>query len=470
MLTSLSWMQEGQPWPIPDQDEQVRLLEHIRNRQIYDDLHEVFQKYSEYLKDEKNKDKKVPIFLSWPKNATGTYIDQAIGETPDIKITGIQEAARLIAELHRTDEEALVDLSRFGLMVFEISEQKGLPARIEAINPENVLFVIKAGDIRTVTAYVIFSEFERDLKKYVYFRVHTSGQIQHLVYEIKAGKLASTSLQAFFPDLKTLENGIQKTGVQEPLVIVAHNELTTDRYYGRSHYTRAVCSVLEALELAFAERAEVLATFTRPVPIVPESACTYDHAKGKWVFNTDEAIVIQDGTTAGASVLTWDPQLGDLDKHISDLFQQLLGHLQLSSQLIAGEKTGSGDPSGLALEMLILPTTSRVKRMRSALWYVIPKVLSLASKLEQALGYATAQPFEESAVSITWKKILPQDRLALAQEISIYRASGDMSLRRSLQLQGLEGEALDAEIAELEKEKASSAAQIPELNLPGIGE
>ncbi|MFA5354716.1 MAG: hypothetical protein WC291_10840, partial [Thermodesulfovibrionales bacterium] len=319
MLTNTDWLQNGKPWPVPDADEQKRLAEHIRNRQIYDDFHElVFEKYSAYLKDERNKDKKVPIFLSWPKNATGTYIDQAIGETPDIKITGpSDEGKRYISELHRTDEEALVDFSRYGLMLFEVSLEKGQPARIEAISPENCLFVLKPGDIRTVTHYIIFSEFERNLLKYVYFRVHSAGQILHQVFEIKAGKLSGPlNLQTFFPELQTAKDGIQKTGVKAPLVVAVHNELTTDRYYGRSHYTRAVQSLLEAMELAFAERAEVLATFTRPIPVVPESACDFDHATGKWVFKTDEAIVVQDGTSANVSVLTWDAQLEDLAKHL----------------------------------------------------------------------------------------------------------------------------------------------------------
>ena len=56
----------------------------------------------------------------------------------------------------------------------------------QAVNPENVYLVVQPGNIRNVTAYVIFACFkqtdaDKQEHEYVKFTIHSFKQIQHVV-------------------------------------------------------------------------------------------------------------------------------------------------------------------------------------------------------------------------------------------------------------------------------------------------
>ncbi len=88
VLTDLSWIAPGKPWPPEDQDEKDRLAEHAFNKAIYNNQHEVFSKYAAYLRDKADDDKKMPIILGWGEKATTNYINLCIGEDPDVELDG----------------------------------------------------------------------------------------------------------------------------------------------------------------------------------------------------------------------------------------------------------------------------------------------------------------------------------------------------------------------------------------------
>ena len=173
MLTDLAFIGDGKTWPPKDDDEAARLAEHAVMRQIYNGLHDkIFPKYAAYLADSNKDGKKQAIILDWPEMATSSYINLLIGEEPEIR------APREDLP-ERPDEEVFIDASRYGHGLYEVSED-GIPA----INPENVYLVVHPGNIRIITAYVIFNKFKEQDKEYIKLTIHTKGQIQHQIYEL----------------------------------------------------------------------------------------------------------------------------------------------------------------------------------------------------------------------------------------------------------------------------------------------
>lgn len=425
MLTDLSFIATGKPWPPADKDEADRLKEHAFNRQLYNNHHEVFTKYAAYLADKADDDKKVPIILGWPEKATTNYINLCIGDDPDVELDGEDLADE------RPDEEVLIDASRYGIGLYEPT-QDGIFCQ----NPENCYLVTAPGNIRKVTHYVFFSEFKIEKQRFVKLTIHGRGFIQHLVYFLKDEALNIQGMSIIAPtalgelkDLKEFpafaglvvdQKGIQKTGVDDILIVRVDNALSSERHYGRSDYTPSVCSLIEALELAFARREEVLAKFARPVFQAPESAFNhFNHSKQVWEIHLDEPILLEPGSLQ-ASYLTWQAELGAVEKAIEDKMNQLLYMLDL----VKVEEANKAE-SGTALALKLQPTLSRVKRFAKGLKKAIPKVEVLYNQL---LGH----PIDLSKLTVDIRNGLPKDQAATILFVSTAYAGGFMSLETAV--------------------------------------
>ena len=388
MLTDLSFVADGNPWPPEDADEAARLKEHAFMRQIYNGLHEkVFPRYIAYLADQSKDSKKQKIILDWPELATDSYINLLLGEEPEIVAGNRDDLPDLPAD------QAFIDVSRYGIGLFEVSD-----AGIQALNPENCYIVVTPGNIQRPQAFVFFhiwkekesqSGKEKEIE-YIKFTVHQPGKIRHLIFLISPGagltksekKLSGPLPLGNFPAYAGLEvdaEGYQYPPVEDMLVVAVNNKLSSERYYGRSDYKPSIISLIESLELLFAQRAEVLAKFTSPTPVVPESATVFDHSKEEWVYKPGQAIITKPGDPS-PSLMVWQAELGAVDRAIEQSMDQLLQMLQLSRVLLAGQGQGTAE-SGTALRIRLIPTLSKVSKYARAAEKAIPAVLHLWSQL-----------------------------------------------------------------------------------------
>jgi uncharacterized protein YozE (UPF0346 family) len=458
MLTDLSFIATGKPWPPEDLDEKARLAEHAFNRAIYNNQHEVFSKYAAYLQDKADDDKKMPIILGWGEKATTNYVNLCIGEDPDVELDG--EDLRD----ERPDEEVLIDASRYGLGLYE-STQDGIFCQ----NPEKCYIVNAPGNIRRVTEYVFFYQFNIETQTFIKFTIHGKGYIQHLIYEVDEGKLGESRDLKAYPAYTGLIvdplTGIQKTGVDDILIVRVDNALSSERRYGRSDYTPSVCSLIEALELAFARREEVLAKFARPVFQAPESAFNhFNHAKQTWEIHLDEPILLEPGSLQ-ASYLTWQAELGAVEKAIEDK----MNHLLYMLDLVKVEEANKAE-SGTALALKLQPTLSRVKRFAKGLKKAIPKVEILYNQL---LG----NHIDPAKLTVDIRNGLPKDQASTILFVSTAYAGGFMSLETAV------ATAQDFEMDEdpespLQKELArirtarqqATPAEPAKIALPALGE
>ena len=428
MLTDLSWLSNGQPWPPKDPDEAARLAEHRRNRMIYNGQHDqVFSKYFQYLQDRSFSDKKLLIILDWPRNATRKLLSLTTGDAPGIMVEGA-DLTDLIPNLIETLDEVSTDWCRYGIGIFELSHTEDSSPRIESWSPENVLIVVKRGDIRAIQAYVLHYTFVEDGHTYLKVKIHEPGRVRHQIFEIvgPTAKLVNSrdapipqgslrgplDISTIFPGMDGTE-ALEATDVNDFAVLCMHNTLTTERYYGRSDYGPDVQTLLEALELAFARRQETLAIHSRPTDVVPESACSYDHALQRWVYRPGETIVYQPGEDpSGIKKLVWDAQLGAVERQIEDLMNQLIVMLDLSHELLS-EKNEGRAVSGTALRIRLIPTLARVKKLKSVIHKTVVELLSAANQMKGS------GPINDSQVSILWKDGIPEDPLEAANARSV---------------------------------------------------
>jgi hypothetical protein len=455
VLTDLSWIAPGKPWPPEDQDEQARLAEHAFNKAIYNNQHEVFSKYAAYLRDKADDDKKVPIILGWAEKATTNYINLCIGEDPDVELDG--------EGLHdeRPDEEVLIDVSRYGIGLYEPTEDG-----ITAQNPENCYIVNVPGNIRKVTEYVFFHKFNVEKADFIKFTIHGKGYIQHLIYELKEGKLGERRDLKAFPAYTALivdGEGKQLTGVEDILIIRVDNALSSERRYGRSDYTPSVVSLIEALDLAFARREEVLAKFSQPVFQAPESAFNhFNHAKQVWEIHLDEPILLEPGSLR-AEYLTWQAELGAVERAIEDKMNQLLNMLDL----VKTEEANKAE-SGTALALKLQPTLSRVKRFAKALKKAIPKVEAYYNQLID-------NPIDIEKITVDIRNGLPKDQAATILFVSTAYASGFMSLETAVataqdfEMSDDPDSPLQKEIARIRSAQQQAAPQEPIIELQALG-
>jgi len=471
MLTDLKWISNGAPWPPEDKDEADRRAEHAKNRLLYNGDHvAVFPKLAAYLKDAEDDDKKIAIIIGLAKTATKEYLNFIIGEAPEIDAP---------TNYDLPDYEVLTDASRYGLGALEISQD-----RIVAISPENFYMVVELGNIQRASAYVIFATFkllegEGDKKKeheYVKFTIHTKGQIQHVVYEILSSetinvpgvvvgsgkKLAGPIPVKSFEQFGYLEvdgEGNQATGVDDLLVVRIDNILTSDRYYGQSDYIPEIYSKLEALDLAYTQRAVVLRKFTHPRPMAGQSAFTFDHAKQKWVWKSEEAIILDAGEQP-AQYLTWQAELGAVEVEICDLYKQLLKDFSLTDD----DEVNKAE-SGTAIRLKQSETLAKVRWLASEYQKKVPIIYSLKSKVSKESS------FEPDKVQVKLKDGIPNDPKEDAEIASIWYAAGAMSTEAMLEARGLK-EGSEAFDKELERLKAAQpvAPEAPRIALPALGE
>jgi hypothetical protein len=261
----------------------------------------------------------------------------------------------------------------------------------------------------------------------------------------------------------TEADGSQFPAVDDMLIVCVQNQLTSERYYGRSDYKPSVITLVESLEMLFAQRAEVLAKFTSPTPVIPESATTFDHKTQEWVYRPGQPIIMQPGESQ-PSLMVWDAQLANVNAAIEQSMDQLLQFLQLSRVLLAGKDAGTAE-SGTALRIRLIPTLAKVGKDARAAEKAIPKVINLWSQLHPPV-------VELKDITVNLQDGIPEDPMETAQAALLWEQMAAISLERKLVLQGLKegSEAYESELERLRASQETEKAEVPRIELPAMNE
>jgi len=463
MLTSLSFLSPGQPWPPPTEAE--RLERYAQNRLLFEGKHElVYKDWIRLLREDQQAT--LEMVLNWHKRLTLLFADLLLGEPPRISAgdqdSPEQEAIERIIEdngLMNVAYEVVLDLSRFGTGIFKIRYDGR--AIIEGQQPAIWFPVIKPDNIKEIQAHVLAWAYEDDIqergktvtKKYLQTEIHERGKITTAKYPIENNIIGLA-----------IEYAEIETGIDEFLVVPVNNVLTTDRITGLDDYSD-LDSIIQELETRIAQISRILDKHADPNMYGPDTALEHDPTTGQWGYRGGGKYFPVGQGEQPPGYVTWDGQLDAAFRQIDLLMEQLYILSETSAAAFGQLKSGLAE-SGTALRRLMMAPLAKVNRIRLRFDPALKEVLWLASLLEKAQGMSGAMVLED--IHIDWKDGLPDDEQELTQnEVQRYTA-GLTSLESSLRrLYGLEGQALQEEIERIQAEHSvQGGTELPPITLP----
>ncbi len=465
MLTSLSFLNLGAPWPPPSELERLTLYK--ENRDLFEGKHDqVFKDWVRLLRDDQQAT--LEIILNWPKRLSTLFADLLLGEPPQIKAgdEGSQEqevAARLIAEnnLFNAAYEVALDVSRFGIGLLKVRYDDR--ALIEAQTPLVWYPVVRPDNVKDVVAHVLAWDYEEEettlrgteVQQYLKLEIHEKGRITTRVHKLASGNIAGL-----------VSEEVVETGVDDFLVVPVFNLSTSDRLTGLDDYSD-LDSIVQELEIRIAQISRILDKHADPNMYGPDTALEHDPTTGQWGYRGGGKYFPVGQGEQPPGYVTWDGQLEAAFRQIDLLMEQLYILSETSAAAFGQLKSGLAE-SGTALRRLMMAPLAKVNRIRMRFDPALKEVLWLASRLEKAQGMAGAVVLEN--IHIDWKDGLPDDDVELTQnEVQRYTA-GLTSLESSLRrLYGLEGNALQEEIDRIRSEQAGQGAtELPPITLPTV--
>ena len=466
MLTSLSFLAPGQPWP--PQTEAERLERYAQNRLLFEGKHElVYKDWIRLLREDQQAT--LEMVLNWHKRLTLLSADLLLGEPPRITAghqdSPEQEAVeRIIAsnDLFNVAYEVALDVSRYGTGIFKVRYDGR--AIVEGQQPAIWFPVVKPDNIKEIQAHVLAWTWDEEqkgffgAKKVTHLKaeIHERGRIATVEYLVREGKIASE-----------VSREEQDTGVDEFLIVPVNNILTTDRVTGLDDY-RDLDSIIQELEVRVAQISRILDRHADPNMYGPDTALEHDPATGQWTFRGGGKYFPVSQGEQPPGYVTWDGQLDASFRQIELLMEQLFILSETSAAVFGQLKAGLAE-SGTALRRLMMSPLAKVNRIRMRFDPALKEVLRLASMLEMAQGKAGAVVLGN--IRIDWKDGLPDDEQELTQnEVQRYTA-GLTSLESSLRrLYGLEGQALREEIDRIRSGQAGQGVtDLPPITLPPAG-
>jgi hypothetical protein len=464
LLTSLSFISPGKPWPPPTEAE--RLERYAQNRLLFEGEHEqVYKDWIRLLREDQQAT--LEMVLNWHKRLTLLFADLLLGEPPRItagdKDSQEQEAVERIIEdngLFNVAYEVVLDVSRYGTGIFKVRYDGR--AIIEGQQPAIWFPVVKPDNIKETQAHVLAWTYEEDVqergktvtKKYLQTEIHEKGKITTAKYPIENSIIG--------PALEYKET---ETGIDEFLVVPVNNVLTTDRVTGLDDYSD-LDSIIQALEVRVAQIERILDKHADPNMYGPDTALEHDPATGQWGYRGGGKYFPVSQGEQPPGYVTWDGQLEAAFKQIDLLMEQLYILSETSAAAFGQLKAGLAE-SGTALKRLMMAPLAKVNRIRMRFDPALKEVIWLASLLERAQGMSGAVVLED--IHIDWKDGLPDDDNELTQNETQRYTAGLTSLESSLRrMYGLEGDALQEEIDRIKGEQQTQGnTGLPEIKLPG---
>jgi len=463
LLTSLSFISPGKPWPPPTEAE--RLERYAQNRLLFEGKHElVYKDWIRLLREDQQAI--LEMVLNWHKRLTLLFADLLLGEPPRITAgdqdSPEQEAVERIIEdngLFNVAYEVALDVSRYGTGLFKVRYDNR--AIIEGQQPAIWFPVVKPDNIKEIQAHVLAWTYEEDTqergktvtKKYLQTEIHERGKITTAKYPIENNIIGPA-----------IEQEETETGIDEFLIVPVNNVLTTDRVTGLDDYSD-LDSIIQELETRIAQISRILDKHADPNMYGPDTALEHDPATGQWGYRGGGKYFPVSQGEQPPGYVTWDGQLEAAFKQIDLLMEQLYILSETSAAAFGQLKAGLAE-SGTALRRLMMAPLAKVNRIRMRFDPALKEVLWLASVLEKAQSMAGAIVLEN--IHIDWKDGLPDDEQELTQnEVQRYTA-GLTSLESSLRrLYGLEGQALQEEIDRIRSEQAGQGTtELPAITLP----
>lgn len=433
-VKTLKAFEQCAPWP--PESEKARLERYVQNRILWkgkDDRlkHRLGLNYVPAVNEAQH------FILNIHKRLSTLWADMLFGEQP-LWTSGdegtdpykkLQELTERV-KLNTVGYEVALDCSIYGDGVFRVGLEGG-KATIEAQPPKHWFPVVAPNNIRRTVAHVLADTVEVGTSKYLVLEIHGRGTIQHRVHRLINDKIGDrVSLATMLPDIAARDGvgdaGLERTGVDDFLIIPVHNLRTSDEAYGRDDYSD-LDTIVNGLEERLDQINDILRKHAEPFMYGPQLSMKMN-SSGQWYFDSqDKYIPIMDPGAGEKALIpgyvTWDGRLEDALNNFNLLTEQLYFVSETTPAAFGQQKEGLAD-SGSALKRLLIPVLAKVSRLQMQFDPAIKQALSIAGQLESV---------DFGDVGSQWRDGIPEDALEVAQAVQLYVTSGVMSRWEAIQ-------------------------------------
>lgn len=457
---------DGMPWPPEGQG--ARLAKYKRNRERWAgnaridartmrqvaEFMEQSQKYTYRVVDYR-------ILLNFYRNISLKIGDFLFQEVPTYSAGGkegeIKERSVVINEivddskLNKWGYEGAIDVSRYGDSVFvvRIKDDKAI---VTISQPKYWFPISDPEDLKTIEKHVLAwthalikdgNKVENELK--LTYQIHENGKFTKGSKRIKDGKIAG----------QIDEEEEVETNLPGNAVVPIQGVTTSDTVFAVDDYTDPA-SLINELQVRFAQVAKILDKHSEPSMIGPTSGLELDEATGEYTFKTNSYLPRDNAEQPSYEYLTWNGELESAFKEIDKLINMLAIISEMGSAIFDTDMEKRTNLSGKALRFLYVNVLSKVARYRKNFDAGFKQLIYLVSHV----GYDIK--FEKIDIAIRWKDGLPDDPGEKA-EIGAVRLGDKPS--DTLVNQIMEQDGLDFEAA---TEKAALIQIEDAVSIPGV--
>lgn len=472
MLTDLSFLERGQPWP--PTSERERLDGYIANRRLFESDHalvfkeplsRIFRAAGELgLTTPTSFEMCTNYFKLISVTTAGMLFNKApnivAGKEADVKAMAVVQDIDDRSELQDVLFACALDASRYGdglLYVRKDATGKGI---IDISRPDCWFPVVDAANMRNVLYHVLATPYERavtvmgEQRKQLCLRVEIHGRGS---YETRDYVLETNAIGQMIGTAR-----VTKTGVDGFAVIPVCNTRPSDRVHGIDDYAD-IQSLVSELEVRIAQVSRVLDRHTDPTMQGPEEALTDvldpDTKELNRVFIPGKYFINgMGGASTPISYITWEAQLEANFKYIDLLLNQIRVISEMGALLSdISDKTGA-IPSGAAMRRMLYPAISKISRLRNRFTLAIRQALKLAASM-------SGSSLNETPIYIDWPDILPRDPLEQAR-IAEIRTGGKQtqSIKRAIMdMDELDEDDAEAELESIRDEQSDAMPMLESL-------
>ena len=445
VFTTLDFLKPGQKWP-PDKD---RLARYAKNRLLMEGDHDlVFAGLNE-----DDAPRIIKMRVNWFKRICTLFSDLAVGNPPKITAEDQATVDRIADDngFETLAYDLFSDLIAFGDGVLK-PRWDGKRGVISRIDPRHWFPVVDPDDSGAFSAHVLAWEVPFGDDKYVKVEIHKPGKIEHRLL-----KLTSDGKEIKEPvPLATIERYSslkeeEETGVAGFLVFPFSNLKAGNGVFGLDDF-KDISDLVEEIERRLIKVSGTLDVFADPWMCGPSGLRVRDPLTGEVVWASDEKYIALNEGESPPKILTWDAEMEATFRQIETLLSQLYVMAELSPAAFGETKNGLAE-SGSALKRLMLPTLSKVSRLRLRIKPQLLEALRITSELETSARMTGAQKL--TGLNLEWRSALPADPIENANVEKTRREAGISSRRSSVArtMEGASADEIDAEVQRIEEEE-----------------
>lgn len=466
ILTDLSFLEKGKPFPPPEERE--RLQRYESNRLLFQNEHaEVYKEQFRRIERVIGNFEEIVSYetiFNYQKLMTLKIADFVCGSPPKITVSDdnrqkIVDRIIFDTDLYNKLYMSVIDLSRYGDSVPLVTRTKNGTAAIDIISPLFWFPVVCKDNIKEIQyhcfaqTYIIDSENEKYGLSVQIHKPDEPGKCENHRYEL-IGRRGSFTIGRELTEKAELR--IETAFGVCPAFPVS-NTPTSDSVFGIDDYG-SVDSIVSELEIRVSQISKVLDKFSSPSMAGPSSMLTVDEATGEYRLRFGNYFPVNNRDDPMPEMITWDAGLDANFKQIEILTNQLYTISEMGAAVFGDLSNSAGNvASGTALRRLMISPLAKARRITQHYERVIKDIISLCAIIYGA-------KIDPTEITVNWNDGLPSDPVEEANIINL-RTGGKATLSRWTAIQRFDKMSdsdTDTEIKMIdEDEAAATAGEIP---------